>query len=470
MDFPIKSEPELDIKDEGPVMVPLPHKMSPPCISSQYTTVTRADCVYQIREIEEPSLLVKEEGEIHEQREWEPAGLRCDICSKCFKSVKRLNRHYEVHAKKRKKPTKDEEKVECEVCLFKVSIKTYSMHLKKKHKDAIPLEKCEICHKRIPGKILLDKHYDRVHARHERPCDECQIVFSTKFELHRHIKAVHLTQEPSRRAECSQCGIRFDPEHTQSHTLICKSSKRLEHPFMCHVCKKLFKTEIAMVRHMPTHGTGSYECDVCSKTYPALAKMKQHLLTTHFKQTPVIPCKYCPQTFNKRRLYQAHIPLCHTQKRSYKCEICNKTLRNDLNLRRHNESVHNAVKPFKCEYCLAEFNRKSNLTHHKLVHFKNPFTCDVCGKLFRTEKELEQHKIQHLDPNGNECKHCLMVFKRRETLERHIKVKHTDQEKFSCEYCGKEFCYKNVLILHLKNYLVKRDCTVRKDYKLKKKV
>lgn len=484
MDFPIKSEPELNIKDEAPPMVVLPHGMdyieTGPSNSSQYTTVAHSDCVYQIREIEESasSTVVKEEGiEINDELEWEsvPQGFYCDICNSRFASVKGLRKHYKVHVKnvpqtKNKKTSmKKDENVQCEACSRKMPIKNYSMHLTKKHKHSVQLEKCELCHKRVRGTILLDQHYDRAHAHRELPCNQCQIVFSSKFELHRHIKAVHLVQEPSHRAECSRCGIRFEPQNNQSHLLICKSSKRMEFPFICHVCKKLFKSEKAMVRHMPSHGTGSYECDVCSKIYPALAKMKQHLLTTHFKKTPVIPCKYCPQIFNKMNLYREHIPKCHTKKRTFKCDLCDKILRTDLNLRRHKESVHINIKQFKCEYCLAEFNRKSNLTHHQLVHFKYPFTCDICGKLCKTEKALEEHKIQHSDPNGLECKECLMVFKLKSTLEQHIKFKHSKHEKYSCYYCGKQFSYKNVLMVHLNNYSLKKDCNVRKAYSKKKK-
>lgn len=474
MDFPIKLEPELNIKDE----VPDNYYNN----ATQFLTVIHDPSINRMQEKEEtePFIFVKrEENEIHDQIDWEPTlqeeKICCDICNKCFKTVHGLNRHYKVHTKVETKKTKTRKKivqnaetlVKCEVCPIKLSVKYYSTHMNKKHKDSVPLQKCQLCPKSMRGKFLLDKHFKYAHANRELPCNECEVSFRNKFELHRHIKAVHFIQEPSRRAECEKCGIRYEPENARTHTIICKSSKRMKYAFTCLECRKLFQTEIAMVRHMPSHGTESYECDVCSRTYPALAKMKQHLLTTHFKKTPVIPCKFCPQVFNKRKFYIEHIPKCHTTHLAHKCDICDKVLKNALNLRRHKQSVHTSVKQFKCEICQTDFNRKSNLIHHMLVHFKYPFTCGICPKLCKTEAELEQHRIQHLDPTGLECKECLMIFKQKESLENHIKFKHRPHNKFSCEYCGKQFSYKPGLRMHLRNYLIKRNCNIRRIYKKK---
>ena len=86
-------------------------------------------------------------------------------------------------------------------------------------------------------------------------CDTCNVLFSSKWHLKRHIKTVH----------------------------------EKEKPFNCLACDKFFSQKHLLNRHIETfhEESKSYECSICSNSFSRQDYLKKHMdshLKKHIKQ------------------------------------------------------------------------------------------------------------------------------------------------------------------------------------------
>ncbi|KAJ8903500.1 hypothetical protein NDN08_004606 [Rhodosorus marinus] len=66
---------------------------------------------------------------------------------------------------------------------------------------------CPICDKAFALKQNLSSHVSEVHEKkRDSECDECGQLFSTKYKLKRHIRSVHLKERPH---GCNECGSSY---------------------------------------------------------------------------------------------------------------------------------------------------------------------------------------------------------------------------------------------------------------------
>lgn len=142
--------------------------------------------------------------------------------------------------------------------------------------------------------------------------------------------------------------------------------------YTCH-CKATFKHESWYLRHQLTHGTGTFECNKCSKVFKRKDNLRWHL-TIHFGGT-VYKCKKCPATFNLKFNLSYHMKTKHSNASSSSCSKCDKTFCDVRQLKNHDNRIHTGIMPFKCTVCNIRFHAPNELYRHRklmvIIQFYN---------------------------------------------------------------------------------------------------
>lgn len=87
----------------------------------------------------------------------------------------------------------------------------------------------------------------------------------------------------------------------------------------------------------------TFNCDICSRVFTSLARIKQHMIAGHLKKKKP----------SKR-------PLSPTL-----CTLCGKHIRD---MKTHLKLIHSSERPFACDYCNATFKQKVHRDTHTRQH------------------------------------------------------------------------------------------------------
>uniref|UniRef100_A0A3Q3LSB8 Transcription factor IIIA n=1 Tax=Mastacembelus armatus TaxID=205130 RepID=A0A3Q3LSB8_9TELE len=228
-------------------------------------------------------------------------------------------------------------------------------------------------------------------------------------------------------------------------------------PFSCEDCDKSYHTRFQLTRHKLSHsGEKRYRCqdDDCSKAFPTIGSMKNHMARVHHHQGKKYECRHqdCGKRFNKRNQLKAHEP------------------------------EHQELLPFCCTFsgCTKEFSSHGRLKHHKKVHegytcqaqgcsfcgktwteylkhrkeHKVKLSCSVCKKQFSNTWFFRQHelRVHSGEKRMLSCPRegCEKKFTRHFHLESHILGDHEGKKPFICGHagCGRSFAMKESLWRH----------------------
>ncbi|KAK4547213.1 hypothetical protein LTR36_001435 [Oleoguttula mirabilis] len=135
-------------------------------------------------------------------------------------------------------------------------------------------------------------------------------------------------------------------------------------------------------------------------------------------------CEYahCGKAFDRPVRLQIHVRS-HTNERPYACAEagCDKTFLRAEHLNRHVKDKHNEVKSYICTYD---------------VNTAEDGAVVECGKSFTTATRLRRHTAAHEAKEETRCLEpgCGKVFRKQETLQRHIKQDHLHEKAFQCTH------------------------------------
>ncbi|XP_018009661.1 zinc finger protein 85-like isoform X2 [Hyalella azteca] len=296
-------------------------------------------------------------------------------------------------------------------------------------------------------------------------CHVCAAAFRFKWQLVRHINAVHLKLRPHK---CSKCDY-ASSEVTYLQTHLNSAHAELKQ-FKCTVCCINFSSPAFLQLHvinahsaatkfqLDSYFAGAdlmvkyYKCSDC--TYAATSKnnLNSHIKHVHLKIKPQ-KCAVRAYAVTTENVIRGHIAVVHQKLRLYKCHECAYATAVKSRLTLHIKAVHLKIKPFKCDECDSSFSIKSNLTAHiSSVHLKDrTHSCPHCSYSSCSKAGLATHiAIVHLELKPHKCPQCDFTGSSKGNLDYHVNAVHLKLRPHKCQTCKRGFYQKAHLEQHMK--------------------
>nr|CAD7571527.1 unnamed protein product [Timema californicum] len=299
--------------------------------------------------------------------------------------------------------------------------------------------------------IEVRQHKPKIKHKSSSPgpkliCDICNTSFSLRGNLLRHISR-HMK------------GNSVNPRHRKREQQLIGKYTVNPMPFKCFFCGRRFQQQTNLSKHISKRHSDNRYPDSLGSTIKA---EQMSSLTIKNNKEPNIT--------------KIHVKTLHGERVHYNCHCCGREYKHlrDLtshinnNLNTNNMSEENTYlnvydeyrrvdclkRGLFCKLCRKSFVLEESLEAHvRLIHsIENKHKCQQCGKMFSHVIELELHLRVHSGNKSTICHICRRQLSSLQTLRSHLRT-HTGAKPYRCKICGECFAQSATLVSHKKTHV-----------------